>query len=928
MNQEVLAPRGGETTLPAKPGEHGRWSLCPENAGRKQFTIHFIETPITMNDAIGNQEKVVDPAGTIYVLHEEEAAARSDTSLARPLVYRGNVYDCVDVILKSEWLDNNPTNFQMSKINIHPHFMQFDNQASDGVITGFSYEQSVRPFTMIGKKLKKGLPAPMNALLAADSKAGATSIKVKWSEGATKFHVGTDLMIGMDQVNTSEVRWIKAIKGDTLTFSEPLKHGHKKDEIASTEFVRYRYWIDADLGTVFWHDHALGGTTWPHGAVGAIIVEPVGSTYHDPMTGEEIRSGPIVDIHSTEPIGWGVNGSFREMVQFLNDTVPYTALVVTEGNPPGQSVQAAIDAGQTLSFQMPYNLDVVPVPVNGGTHTTGGGFFFKAESIAKRLKNNPDASLVFSSLAHKKDPGTPLLRAYLGDTIVFRVLHVMMNESHTWHIAGHAFRTERYAEHSDLRNAYHIGIAERYDLVTKAGGAQKMAGDYLHYDGRASHLSEGSWGILRVLDKETKTLKKLPGNDVVPKSAKSVCPSGAPVKRFNVVAIDRALKFNLRAPDAIETDFDRRLLIANPKGKIFILEGDKSKVASGGYQPMPLTLHVNVGDCIKVTLKNQLRKDRVSFSADMLAFDPKKSQGVNVGLNKGDQTVAPGKSRTYTFYAPPEYGETAALVWDWGNYINGVRDGLYGAIIVGPKGSKYRDPKTGADVSLKNAWQVDVIVDRSLPENAGRSDYRDASLYFQDEDNIIGTAFMPYLQDIAGLTGVNYRAEPWAYREEEGCEFGTMFTACVAGQKELATPTIRAHAGDPVRIHVFGAYNEQNQMFALEGHEWPLKPNMVGADMLSSAEFGASENIDVYIKQGAGGPYHIPGVYIWQNHRIPYAQAGQWGYFEVLTPGDRQILPLNRGQKGGRTAQAPEAVPETVSELKEAGPGPVSMLRK
>ena len=101
---------------------------------------------------------------------------------------------------------------------------------------------------------------------------------------------------------------------------------------------------------------------------------------------------------------------------------------------------------------------------------------------ALHLKRPPSKKRRSGSRYWRKTPrtGTPLLRAYLGDTIVFRLLHVMMNESHTWHVAGHAFRTERYAENSDFRNAYHVGIAERYDLVTKAGGPQQMAGDYLH----------------------------------------------------------------------------------------------------------------------------------------------------------------------------------------------------------------------------------------------------------------------------------------------------------------------------------------------------------------------------------------------------------------------------------------------------------------
>ena len=79
-------------------------------------------------------------------------------------------------------------------------------------------------------------------------------------------------------------------------------------------------------------------------------------------------------------------------------------------------------------------------------------------------------------------------------------------------------------------------------------------------------------------------------------------------------------------------------------------------------------------------------------------------------------------------------------------------------VIVGAQGSKYRDPVTGADISLKNSWQADVIVDRTIPGNENKQNYRDAALMFQDEDNLMGTSFMPYSQKVAGVTGVNYRA--------------------------------------------------------------------------------------------------------------------------------------------------------------------------
>ena len=67
------------------------------------------------------------------------------------------------------------------------------------------------------------------------------------------------------------------------------------------EFVRQRFWVDSDVGTVFWHDHALGRITWNHGGFGTMIVEPVGSTYHNPEDRRADPSGPLADIRTAEP---------------------------------------------------------------------------------------------------------------------------------------------------------------------------------------------------------------------------------------------------------------------------------------------------------------------------------------------------------------------------------------------------------------------------------------------------------------------------------------------------------------------------------------------------------------------------------------------------------------------------------------------------
>ena len=140
---------------------------------------------------------MVDPNGLLYVSHDEEEAIRANNDLRVPLVFRANIYDCMDWTLTSEWEDDDVTNFQSSKINTHFHFVQFDNQASDGVISGMSYEQSVRPFTMFEKKTDKGLPIPMNAKVTQAAKKGQKTIQVT---NAKQYHVDTFILVGADNV--------------------------------------------------------------------------------------------------------------------------------------------------------------------------------------------------------------------------------------------------------------------------------------------------------------------------------------------------------------------------------------------------------------------------------------------------------------------------------------------------------------------------------------------------------------------------------------------------------------------------------------------------------------------------------------------------------------------------------------------------------
>ena len=676
-------------TDPPQPGENGAWSLCPRDTRQKEFVIHAINLPITLNQAA----KVVDPVGQLYVLKEEEEMVRATDARKIPLAIRTNAgEDCVDVIFKSELEDTGENNF-FSKTNIHIQFVQFDIQGSDGVNTGFNYETSVRPFRAAGETITQ------------NSEAGQQRLQL----GSTqRFQPGALVGVGMDQDETFEIRRIRGINANTLVFQKPLRFPHLRGEIVSVEFVRYRWYPDAQFGTAYFHDHVSALTSWRHGLFGALVAEPPGSTYHDPYTGLEVPSGPIVDVRTTEPVSpvsLDVSGSFREMLLFIQDDNPLADIRRSSGSS--------------------LNLRVEPLDARGG-----------------------EPSMLFSSQAHG-DPETPLLEAYLGDPIVIRGLVSATNDVHSLHIDGHWFRIEPFSLTSPPVNTVHIGISERYDLsIARAGGPQQLPGDYLYYNGRSFKFREGSWGIIRVLDQSgaapnasqggrNDALQKLPGHETVPPANPRVCAIDAPVKEFRVAVIEAPLA-----------------MLGGELGKIYVLEKDRAGVESGSAPPEPLVLHVNVGDCIRIALANRTTRGPVSIHADMLAYDPQQSQGVAVGYNGGQSPwVSPGESRNYTFYAHPEVGETTALIRDWGNVLENPGLGLYGAVVVGPKGAEYRHPTTGADAGNISSWRVDV-------QPISGPGYRDFTIFIQDEDEVIGTHIMPYSEEVEGVVALNYQLEP------------------------------------------------------------------------------------------------------------------------------------------------------------------------
>ncbi len=187
------------------------------------------------------------------------------------------------------------------------------------------------------------------------------------------------------------------------------------------------------LDNVFFHDHVDGLHTWQRGMVGQIVVEPQGSTYHDPETGAEIRSGTLADIHTTNPLIPGViNGSFREFAYMPIDQV------------------AGVDSTINL----------------------------RAEPLAGR---GTDPSLWFSSTTFG-DPYTPMPKAYPGDPLVIRTISANPSVD-TLHVDGmRFFKDPRYTDatgnESTPINTFHQMVSEKFTVAMDggAGGPQHTPG--------------------------------------------------------------------------------------------------------------------------------------------------------------------------------------------------------------------------------------------------------------------------------------------------------------------------------------------------------------------------------------------------------------------------------------------------------------------
>ncbi|MGY1708361.1 multicopper oxidase domain-containing protein [Geodermatophilus sp. SYSU D00758] len=605
----------------------------------------------------------------------------------------------------------------------------------------------------------------------------------------------------------------------------------------------YRWHVDEEFGTVFFHDHLFANYRQKHGLFGAFIAEPPNAEFLDPRDlSRGIASG--VEAVIKVPRSWGCTTYFREFAVAVADFVP---LFDGHGDPLNPPEQAGGHSDQGV---MAVNYRCEPIVERGGDPA----FWFLSRHHQYEVSDPDRVTPRRTADVRHGDPDTDVFEAHAGDPVRIRLFQGSHEEQHSFQV--HGMRWRQYANDVPLpgsdrldvtppisawRNQQTVGISEAF---TFALDQRYSRGDHLWKFSAADDLWLGCWGLVRVLERGDDRLPALPlGKTEEALAAAAGTPPEPPTKptdmwRYHVVARYRPVVYRER--DLIDPrGVVYELSAYAPKGQAVptVVPQPSSAVLHPDHRPVePLVIRCRQGDWVQVTLENRLPNDlapepfapqvpvedcgrrvssRVSMHADLLRYDVRTSDGANVGDNPV-QSAEPGAAAntvTYSWHADEDVG--VALLQDMADFRNHRHHGAVGALVVEPK---------GAQATTWHRPRATITVPGATKGTASRT-YEEFVLILQDGLRLFfhgNESFpvpdVPDLQDDPrgdtpdvedqGQKGFNYRSEPtgrpwWLDLDEP------------------ATPLISVPPESWVWFRlVGGADKPRNHSFTIHGHTW------------------------------------------------------------------------------------------------------------
>lgn len=665
----------------------------------------------------------------------------------------------------------------------------------------------------------------------------------------------------------------------------------------------YRWWVDEEFGTCFFHDHLFANFRQRHGLFGALIAEPKGAEYFAPeqyLPSEQstpdqpqrLSSGIEAVVRYQHQ---GVTREFREFCFGLADFVP----LFTPDHHPLHKPNVPGAHGDQGWMAMNYRCEPIRerrVPSDQLPQTPLGdpAWWFSS----RQHEEEHEETVTF---AHP-EPSTDIFRTYPNEPIRIRLVQGSHEEQHSFQIHGMRWRRFRYEENSPLRNQQTLGISEAFTFHINpseaASGAPYGHGDYLWKSSSADDLWCGVWGFIRALG-EHEGFPRLQKPEIVADDNDDLTPAPDKIRRFRVLA--RAARLVYRKSDLVDPfGLVYELLDSAPLGQPLppLDEELIQQKLEAETSHEPLVLRCRAGEWLEVTLVNRLParlepepfapavpedvpnrpvSRHVSLHADLLRYNVLHSDGANVGHNP-EQVVPLGDERTYTWFADRELGPV--LLQDMADFRNHRHHGLVGAIVVEPLGATPLAVAMGKDTAANGAAEA-WYGTRTTLKLTDNLDVEEIVLLMQDGVRLYlngNTAFpipdipadpgedAPDFED-QGQKAFNYRAEP----------SGPPLWIAVPSPD---TPIFYAKKTARIRIQLIGACDKpRNHSFTVHAHVWPEWPGVVYTPIIASVAGVTSGSVFTLnlknSKQAPGDHAYRSGVLRWD------VSQGLWGILRL-----------------------------------------------
>ncbi|HEV2704918.1 MAG TPA: hypothetical protein VGV59_03280 [Pyrinomonadaceae bacterium] len=964
--------------LPAKPGAPFA-DPCVDNNGNAVGNPRTYKGAAIQLDLKFNKAGWHFPQSRILTLWEDVAPTLAGTRAPEPFFFRANTNDCITfyhtnltphVYEQDDFQIRTPTDI----MGQHIHLVKFDVTSSDGAGNGFNYEDgTMAPGEVIerihainaagGIKKTDGTQAHLEPKEHPYfNTLGARTTVQRWFADNTLNNNGIDRTLRTvfthDHYGPSTHQQAGLYGGLVM---EPQGSKWRNPETGVMLGTR------ADGGPTSWRADIIPTDTVK--SYREFLLEFADYTLaYQAGAGIDAAGNPIAD-----PLG-AINPPVKNEVGL--PFIVERALECPGGVPaPCPEAISAADPGTGV---VNYRNEPLPLRVRDPqTNTQAAGLAGDLSHVYRSnilradpaFNTQPGFYPALTGGVKPGDPYTPLMRVYENDRVQVRVLVGAHEEGHNFTISDHKWKHQpgtpddlTVLNNSGNRASQMMGISEHFEFfvgkMNAINGKELEFADYIYKPSASTDGQwNGIWGIMRAYNGNLglqPDLLPLPSNTKGKakktenwKEIAEVCPVAAPVRNLSVTAVSAAalpggtLVYNNRPGNGGQLHDPTAIMYFRTSD----IDAATGKVKAG-VPIEPLVLRANAGECLNVTLTNRLpavlpdapgfntmpmiidrfnanqvkASNHVGLNPQMLWYDVTKSDGQNIGFNPV-QTVAPGQSITYKWYAgdsdidgikkdtrvltPAEFGATALISSD---PIKHASKGAIGALIIEPSNATWvEDANTRAQATITKADGTSFREFVVQLQN-------DVNLQFEDGSPVPNVANEEDSEDSGGKA-INYRTEPLWKRmgyapnaplsageggadDGDGSSFSTRqvdFTNAFSNSQvggDPVTPVFTAKAGQQVRFRVLmsGGHGRSN-VFQVHGHFWDEEPykddsQTIGRNPLSEVKgsqygVGPTSHFDIVPHNGAGGTFRVAGDYMYRTQTSFVFDAGMWGIFRV-----------------------------------------------